>query len=122
MVYDHFTVALAVSRVHRFVSNHLMAFSGSVRWLNGENDESSSRRTIERTPKNSVGCRIFSGLRSGGHFRSDLCGLYYALSGEWSLSATLLGFAGPLIIVAVGIQLAWRMPIEQLTSLETRRV
>lgn len=68
------------------------------------------------------GVAFFLGCVLGCFSAAISAAVYYALSGEWSLSATLLGFAGPLIIVAVGIQLAWRMPIEQLTSLETRRV
>jgi hypothetical protein len=43
---------------------------------------------------------------------------YFALSGGFSPLAAMIGFAGPLITVGVGIQSALQLPVEQLTPLD----
>lgn len=42
---------------------------------------------------------------------------YLALSGEFSTASTIIGFAGPFIIVGNSIQVATKLPIEQLAPL-----
>jgi hypothetical protein len=43
--------------------------------------------------------------------------LYFAISGGFSLLAAMIGFGGPFITVGTGIQIARRLPVEQLAPL-----
>lgn len=45
-------------------------------------------------------------------------GVYFALAGQFSLLATVIGFIGPFITIGAGIQNALRLPLEQLAPLD----
>jgi hypothetical protein len=46
--------------------------------------------------------------------------LYLAISGGFSPLAAIIGFGGPFVTVGTGIQIARRLPVEQLTPLGNR--
>lgn len=43
---------------------------------------------------------------------------YFALCGQFSLPAAMIGFVGPFLTVGTGIRLACRLPAEQLAPLD----